>query len=201
MNRILFVVLCAAVLAGCQSEAAWQTMSLPAATYDQTFQAARTVLAKDYTVTLADAASGRIHTAPLLSQKTGGAATLSSYLSGEGRVYRRTVTCHVSPAAVGTTVAVRVDVQREATSQAQTLMIANEEDQRRMVGGSRQWSEADPHAATYWADVGRDSETEPRILEQIRQQLLGSATTAPDAPTAGDKPSTPATKLPPAETK
>jgi hypothetical protein len=184
MNRLLFAVLCVAVVAGCQSEAAWQTISLPEATYDQTFQAAKTVLAKDYTVTLSDPVSGRIHTAPQQSQKSGAAPTLGSYLSGEGRVSRRLVACRVSQAAVGTTVAVRVDIQREATSQAQTLMVATEEDQRRMVGGSRQWSEADPHAATYWADVGRDAQAESSILEQIRLQLLAPPKPAPATPAA-----------------
>jgi hypothetical protein len=186
MKRTLLLLVICVAAAGCQAQAdAWQAMALPSTNYDQVFQAAREVLAEDYTVARADPAAGVIETLPKRFQKTGSERTLGAYLSsGEGQSYRRTVTCHVQRGDGGTVVEVRADLAREGTSQAQTLLIETEGADQRMAGGERRWDAGDPHKATYWSDVGRDEETENALLQKIRDRLAAPATPAAPAPPA-----------------
>lgn len=172
MNKALVAILCTAVLAGCQADMAWQTMTLPSANYDQAFQAAKSVLAEDYQIARVDPLTGLIETLPLRFQKTGADRTAGAYLSsGDSQSFRRTVTCRVERAAPGAVVGIRADLEREGTSQAQTLMIETEGADRRMAGAGRRWDEGDSHRATYWADIGRDEQAESKLLERIRQRL------------------------------
>lgn len=180
MTRLVLPLVCAALLAGCQADMAWQSMPLPGTDTDQAFQAAKAVLAEDYLLARADPQTGLIETLPLRFQKTGSERTLGAYLSsGDSQSFRRTVTCRVGRMAGGTLVEIHCNLEREGTSQAQTLIIETEGADHRMAGAERRWEEAEPHKATYWADIGRDEAAETLLLERIRQRLAAPDDSGP----------------------
>jgi hypothetical protein len=171
---MLILIACGTVLAGCQPQGPqWQTAVVPSVDYAEVFQAARSVLAEDYTIARADPLTGVIETEPLPFQKTGSERAVGAYLSsGDAQNYRRRATCRVERGTGGAVViGVRADIEREGTNQAEALLIGTEGGDRRQAGAQRRWEYGDQRTAAYWADIGRDEEVERQLIERIRQRL------------------------------
>jgi hypothetical protein len=151
---------------------AWQTLVVPQAGFDQTFQAARDVLADEYPIAEAQPADGLIRTEYKRFDKTGAQRAAGAYITGgNAQRHRRRAVCRVLRSPSGGAVELRVDLQRESTSQADTLLLGSEGADRRQAGARRRWEYDDARTSTHWADIGRDTAEESRLLDLIRRRL------------------------------
>lgn len=173
MRQTLAALMVLGALAGCQGEqAAWQSMTLPTTDLPAAFDAAQQVLAEDYTLARASVSEGRIETRPLMIGKTGSDRKLGAYLSsGDTQMYRRIVVCRIEGGQGGTVVYIAANLQREGTSQAETLLISSEGGDDRQAGAERRWRYLDEKRASYWADIGREREVETDLLGRIREKV------------------------------
>lgn len=181
-TAVIMTLTLAAALAGCQGQQTldpWATAALADRTEAEVFEAARSVLAEDYTIARADGAAGVIETRPMVIHKRGDDRAAGAYLSsGDVQVFRRTVVARVEGGQASSVVRLVARLERESTSQAETLLLTTGEDDRRDAGAERRWAQLDRSQATYWAGIGRDHDAEQGLLQRIRRRLAtpGDAT-------------------------
>lgn len=177
MARCLLVFAALAVLAGCQSQAdQWTTMVLPTTDYQAAFDTARDVIAKEYGVASANPTEGRIDARPMPLPHEGNERKLGAYLSsGDVQNFRRTILCRLEPGEAGVVAHVSARLEREGTSQAETLIISSQDHDRRQAGAERRWAYLEPKQASYWADIGRDQTAEQDLVDHIRARIVGAA--------------------------
>jgi hypothetical protein len=173
MKRTMLTVAVLAVLTGCQAQRTdWAMVVLPSSNAETAFEAARAVIAEEYTLAQTDAAEGVIVTQPKPFQRTGANRRPGAYLSsGNAQNFRRIVRCYVAGGASGAVIELKVDLEREGTSQAETLIVAGEDSDRRVAGAEQRWAHLGDHRATYWADIGRDEQAEKDLIQRIRSRI------------------------------
>lgn len=180
MKRIILTIAVLAALTGCQAQRDnWAMVVLPSSSAETAFETARAVIAEEYTLAKADAVEGIIVTRPKPFQRTGANRRPGAYLSsGNAQNFRRIVRCHVAGGTSGAVIELKIDLEREGTSQAETLIVAGEDSDRRVAGAEQRWARLGDHRATYWADIGRDEQAEGELIQRIRSRIERVATPA-----------------------
>ena len=184
MLRIHVIALLAVALssAGCATQPQWNTAVLPTSDYQTAYHAAYDVIAAEYQISQASLTDGIIRTRPLEFSLEGSQRRTGAYISsGAFQRHRRIVTARVRQIDGGVRVDVMADLERESTTQAERMVVTQDIHERPSLGMPQRIDYVDQHRAVHWGHVGRDSDAEAALLQQIddrvRQITTGQAVT------------------------
>ena len=160
------------VASGCQSgEAKFQTVRMPSADYDRTFEVVREVVGQQFTIARADKSTGRIVTnaQPVGAGESVVGAVIN--LPNEVRGMRRTVMAQVT--ASGATTLVSLKVQLEAAQSGQSVPRPTYSESEPTVTGSEsaQFSQPEERTGAVWRQAGSDADMENKLLTEIERRL------------------------------